>query len=117
MNAVTQNALVIDGGVARVFDDVENDGPMWAGTGKRWARTAVRFAERFNSPPTVQLSIALIDTDSGRNLRLELYTEDVTAEGFTAVAHTWKDTRIGRLHVSWTALGTGDAEIPGTWPV
>ena len=117
MNAVTTNSVAIEGSVAQVFDHIDNGGPMWAGTGKRWARTIVNFQENFNKAPTVQLSIAMIDADSARNLRLELYAEDVTADGFTAVAHTWNDTRIGRLHVNWTAVGTTDAEIPGVWEV
>ena len=117
MNAVTSNAIAIEGSVARVFDHIDNSGPMWAGTGKRWSRAVVRFNEKFNKPPTVQLSIAMIDADSARNLRLELYTEDVTPDGFTVVAHTWNDTRIGRLHVNWTAVGTTDADVPGKWSV
>ncbi len=114
---MTHNALAIDNGVAQVFDHIENSGPMWAGRGKRWARVVVAFGETFNKPPTVQLSIAMIDADSNRNLRLELFAEDVTETGFTAVAHTWSDTRIGRLQVNWTAIGTADAELPGAWQV
>ena len=117
MNAITQNALAIDNGVAQIFDHIENEGPMWLGSGKRWSRTVVDFKQDFNTPPAVQMSIAMIDADSNRNLRLELFAEDVTTKGFTAVAHTWSDTRIGRLQVNWTAIGTTDAPLPGAWEV
>lgn len=117
MNAVANSAIAIEGSVVQVFDHIENSGAMWIGTGKRWARAIVNFQEKFNRPPTVQLSIAMIDADSSRNLRLELYVEDVTTNGFTAVAHTWNDTRIGRLHVNWTAVGTSDAPVSGSWEV
>ena len=112
-----QATLAIDGGVAHVFDHIENDGPMWCGSGKRWARTVVTFDEAFSEPPKIQLSIAMIDADSGRNLRFELHAEDVTERSFTAVAHTWSDTRIGRLQVNWTAIGARTAVSDGKWDV
>ncbi|MEM9062836.1 MAG: H-type lectin domain-containing protein [Pseudomonadota bacterium] len=114
MNSVNPLTLAIAGGVTKIFDHIENKGPMWAGSGKRWAREVVAFSEPFSHPPTVQLSISVIDADSGRNLRLDLHTEDVTCDSFTAVAHTWSDTRIGRLQVNWTAIGS---RIEGATPV
>ena len=119
MNNVNPLTLAIDGGVVEIFDHIENKGPMWTGSGKRWARAVVSFDEPFSRPPTVQLSIAVIDADSSRNLRFELHAEDVTERGFTAVAHTWNDTRIGRLQVNWTAIGTRQVEVerPGAWNV
>jgi len=117
MSNLIQSELAIDGGVAQVFDHIENEGPMWGGTGKRWARTVVKFDDPFSAPPKVQLSIAMIDADSGRNLRFELNAEDVTEVGFTAVAHTWSDTRIGRLQVNWTAIGARSATAGSTWDV
>lgn len=103
LNSLT---LAIDGGVAKVFDHIENSGPMWCGSGKRWSRASVTFEQPFSGPPQVQLSIALIDADSSKNLRFELNAEDVHEDGFTVVVHTWSDTRIGRLKVNWTAIGS-----------
>lgn len=114
MNSVNPLTLAVGSGVAKVFDHIENAGPMWSGTGKRWSRSVVTFPDPFSHPPTVQLSISVIDADSGKNLRLDLHTEDVTCEGFTAVAHTWSDTRIGRLQVNWTAIGS---RIEGATPL
>lgn len=116
MSLVTTE-LAIDGGIAQIFDHIENNGPMWGGSGKRWARTVVRFEEPFGTKPKVQMSIAMIDADSSRNLRIELHAEDISTDGFTAVAHTWNDTRIGRLQVNWTAIGTRTAEDDGRWKV
>ena len=100
-----------------MFDHIEADGDMWTGTGKRWARSSLRFATPFLSPPAVQLSIAMIDADTGCNLRLELFTETLTREGFTAVAHTWSDTRIGRLQLNWTAIGNRRSDVGPMWDV
>lgn len=117
MSILIKSELAIDGGLAQVFDHIENEGPMWGGTGKRWARTVVAFDTPFSAPPKVQLSIAMIDADSGRNLRFELHAEDVTEHGFTAVAHTWSDTRIGRLQVNWTAIGGRSGATESRWDV
>lgn len=117
MNSVNPLALAIGSGVVKVFDHIENQGPMWTGSGKRWSRAVVTFTEPFSRPPTVQLSIAVIDADSNRNLRLDLHTEDVTAERFTAVTHTWSDTRIGRLQLNWTAIGTRFEDATPLWNV
>lgn len=117
MNNVNPLTLAIGGGVVKVFDHIENNGPMWAGSGKRWARAVVEFTEPFSSPPTVQLSISVIDADCSRNLRLDLHAEDVSETGFTAVSHTWSDTRIGRLQVNWTAIGSRVAGSTPLWDV
>lgn len=114
MNSVNANAVAIDSGIVQVFDHIENEGPMWYGSGKRWSRAVVRFDEPFTQMPAIQLSLAMIDADSGRNLRLELHAEDIRPEGFTAVAHTWSDSRIGRLQLNWTAIGM---RLDGTSPV
>lgn len=117
MNTFNPMQMTISNGVVHVFDHIESAGPMWGGSGKRWARAVVRFDEAFLAPPAVQMSIAMIDADTGRNLRLELATEDVTSVGFTAVAHTWSDTRIGRLQLNWTAIGQGPGGAQPLWDV
>ncbi|MFK7942224.1 MAG: H-type lectin domain-containing protein [Paracoccaceae bacterium] len=117
MNTFNPVQFAVINGVASIFDHIESEGPMWRGTGKRWARAAVRFPTSFVLPPVVQLSLAMIDADSGRNLRLELTTEDVSRGGFTAVAHTWSDTRIGRLQLNWTAFGQGTVAAEPLWDV
>ncbi len=117
MNDFATVTLAIDSGVSKVFDHIENEGPMWSGIGKRWARSVIRFESAFAQPPAIQLSIAMIDADSSRNLRLELHSEDITTTGFTAVAHTWNDTRIGRLQVNWTAIGGRGGDPEARWSV
>ena len=117
MNTFSPTQLSVANGVAHIFDHIESDGPMWTGSGKRWARAAVRFDTPFVAPPAVQIAISMIDADNNRNMRLELSTEDLSPSGFTAVAHTWNDTRIGRLQVSWTAIGQGTGGAEPLWDV
>lgn len=117
MNISQPNTFAAETGIAQVFDHIEQEGPMWSGSGDRWARTAVHFETPFGATPSVQVALSMIDADAGANLRLELSTEDVTAKGFIAVAHTWSDTRIGRLRVSWSAFGSRSGEMPERWNV
>ena len=117
MNSMSANAFAVESGVVQVFDHIENEGPMWYGRGQRWSREVVMFGEPFTHAPAVQLSLAMIDADSGRNLRLELHAEDIRPEGFTAVAHTWSDSRIGRLQLNWTAIGSRMEGATPVWDV
>lgn len=97
-------------GSVLVFDHIETNGQMWVGTGERRATAKVKFEAAFDRAPHVLLSISMIDADNGSNLRLQLSAENVTRTGFMAIAYTWKDTRIGRLSVSWIAMGKFGSE-------
>lgn len=98
-------ALGVASGTVLVFDHVITSGEMWTGSGKRWARAEVVFETPFDSPPHVQLTLQMIDSDQAHNLRLALSAEAISRTGFQAVAHTWNATRIGRLSLSWLAIG------------
>lgn len=117
MNTFSPLQMAVTSGRVEVFDHILSNGPMWTGSGKRWARAAVSFDQPFVTTPVVQVSISMIDADTGKNLRLEFTTEDLGPDGFTIVAHTWSDTRIGRLQVNWTAIGQGAAGAEPLWDV
>ena len=78
---------------------------MWAGTGKRQARRSIAFEQPFRHPPTVQVTLSMVDMDHSFNTRLDLSAEAITKQGFDAVFRTWGDTRVARIRVSWTAIG------------
>lgn len=107
--------LAIESGNARIFDHIESNGPMWSETGERSEATQVTFNTLFTKPPAVHMSISMIDTDSSRNLRLSLKASNTTAEGFSAIAAVWSDTRIGRLEVAWTAIGISVENTTPLW--
>ena len=102
--------LVVASGTALVFDHVEGSGPMWASSGEREESVAVLFDQPFSHRPSVHLSIQMIDADNAMNLRLQLRSADIRKAGFRAIAYTWSDTRIGRLAVSWMAIGRTGSE-------
>lgn len=97
-------------GTSLLFDHIESSGPMWADRGERWVDKFIHFDTPFDRPPHVMMSIEMIDADNSTNLRLQLRAEDIKRHGFKAVAYTWSDTRIGRLSISWIALGKMGSE-------
>lgn len=102
-------------GALALFDHVETGGEMWTGSGRREISARAAFARPFSEPPAVLVAIRLIDGDSRSNLRLELAVTGCDPAGFTVTARTWSDTRIGRLSVSWLAVGERRAEDEEPW--
>ena len=43
--------------------------------------------------------------DSAANVRADVSTDNVTAEGFELVFRTWGDTRVARVRMRWMAIG------------
>lgn len=102
---LTSGAIGVDQGTTPLFSHVECNGEMWTGEGDREIRCTIPFSTAFRAPPAVHLSLALFDLDQMTNPRAELRAEAVTETGFEAVFHTWADTRIARITVSWMAIG------------
>ncbi|WP_171209991.1 MULTISPECIES: H-type lectin domain-containing protein [unclassified Ruegeria] len=105
MKKFLTHPIGIDQGEEVLFSEFGNGGEMWTGEGPRERRTEIQFAERFRSPPVVQLGISLWDVDNSSALRAEVTTSDITCDGFVAVFRTWSDTRIARIRVAWIAMG------------
>lgn len=95
----------IDQGTATLFTDFESDGEMWSGEGDRSRTVAVTFSEPFKSPPSVQVTMELLDMHHAENHRTVLKADNITATGFDIVFRTWGDTRIARVRAAWMAIG------------
>ena len=100
-----QGTIGVDHGTRLLFSDFAHDGPMWAGTGPREVRHVLSFKEPFREPPHVSVALSMWDMDSGRNSRVDLQAENVTADGFDLVFRTWSDSRIARVRADWTVIG------------
>lgn len=105
MRKLQAHLIGIDQGKTEVFSEFETGGDMWTGSGARERRQAVVFSEPFRSAPVVQVSLSLWDIDQSANLRADVQAENVTPSGFELVFRTWSDTRVARVHMSWTAIG------------
>lgn len=65
----------------------------------------VKFATPFDKEPKVFLAISLLDMDSARNLRINTFADDVSADGFTWHANAWADTNLYQTGLDWIAFG------------
>lgn len=105
MKRLNSRLVGIDQGEVVLFSEYESGGTMWTGEGERTRRQAVRFCERYRSPPVVHCALSMWDIDSQTNARVEVITEAITATDFTVVFRTWADTHIARVRVCWMAIG------------
>ncbi|KAH8595971.1 metalloprotease, partial [Bisporella sp. PMI_857] len=65
----------------------------------------VNFAKAFDKEPKVFLAISQLDIDSARNLRINAFADNVSAEGFNWHADAWADTLCYSAGVDWIAFG------------
>lgn len=105
MRKLSNHRIGICEGQALLFSDFEEGGPMWSGSGPRRARQAVIFPESYRAPPSVQVTLSMIDMDHSTNTRLDISAEEITERGFDIVFRTWGNTRVARIRASWTAIG------------
>ncbi|MEL6608865.1 MAG: H-type lectin domain-containing protein [Pseudomonadota bacterium] len=105
MKRLRNHYIGIDQGEEILFQDFENGGPMWTGTGPRMSRRLVSYGEAFRSAPSVQVALTMWDFDEAKNARVDLKAENITKDGFEIVFRTWGDTRVARVRVGWTAMG------------
>lgn len=107
-----------ESGQVALFDHIEGEGPMWSGDGPRSVVSAIQFSGDFAKAPGVHVSICSVDAAHEQNLRLRLEATEISPKGFVVEAHTWGDTRIGRLSVSWLAVGSApEPADDGVWDV
>lgn len=105
MLKIENHQLGITQGSLLLFSDFQDGGAMWTGTGPRELRRVVEFAEVFQRPPVVQVSLSMLDIDQSTNHRVDISAEMVTEDGFVIVFRTWGDTKIARVRADWTAFG------------
>ncbi|MFQ5438024.1 MAG: H-type lectin domain-containing protein [Paracoccaceae bacterium] len=105
MKRLRNHLIGVDQGSVILFSDFDSDGEMWAGSGPRSRRIAVRFSTSFKSAPIVQVSIEMFDMDQRTNQRSDISHENVTPTGFDILFRTWGDTRVARARAGWLAIG------------
>ena len=105
MKRLRSHSIGVDQGDVALFSDFEDGGAMWTGNGPRERRRAIKFATKYKSPPSVQVSVSLWDVDTASALRAEVTAEDITETGFDIVFRTWLDSRVARLRVAWISIG------------
>ena len=81
-----------------------NDTAMKNGSGERTAIESIVFKNELREPPTIQVSLAGLNTDSGFNSRIEVSAKNITLEGFDIVMRTWGPSNVHFVKVNWIAL-------------
>ena len=99
------HTIGVDQGDLVLFSDFEDDGEMWTGEGPRLTRHAARFAESYEAPPVVQVSLSMWDISNRSNARADVTADKITCDGFDIVFRTWGDTRVARVRVAWISIG------------
>ena len=104
-------------GSVMLFSDFQDEGPMWTGHGPRMVRHVVSFDVPFLAPPAVHVGLGMWDIAAETNQRVDVTSEQVTAQGFVILFQTWGDTRIARVRADWLAIGRiphcDDFVVPG----
>ncbi|KAJ3126047.1 cytokinesis protein 3 [Nowakowskiella sp. JEL0407] len=77
---------------------------IWGWCDTRMCTNSVTFPTPFNEVPTVTTSVYMIDTDHKANTRVYVEARDITKEGFTATAHTWADSTVHYVGITWVAF-------------
>ena len=82
------------------------DSPGWKlldGEGPRWHEVQVTFPQAFRFQPTVRVMLTGSDILDGANHRLTAYPTEITKGGFKLMFHTWANTRVWSVAVTWMA--------------
>lgn len=88
-----------------LFNHFDENLKMWSEEGDRAVVRRFVFREVFILRPAICFGIIGIDSDQGRNLRYNVFVEDITPDAFSIKFSAWGDTRIARTSISWQAIG------------
>jgi hypothetical protein len=112
-NAVIPKKLIAPVPVARLDTAAWGSGvgdPTWnldsGPVGERIWTHHYNFSSAFANPPIVVLSLGMLNTIQGTDVRLAFYPENVTVNGFDAYVKTWWDTLLYYVSGVWTAYGS-----------
>lgn len=76
-----------------------------SGSSEEIQQQFVGFGRAFSAPPTIVIGTVTLDAHKDRNLRYDVWVDNVTATGFVAYFKTWSDTELYLLTVEWLAYG------------
>ncbi len=105
MRRLTNQVIGIDQGEVVLFSDFQDDGPMWTGSDAREKRVAVEFSEAYSTPPSVHVTLAMIDISNMKAHRTDISAENISVGGFEIVFRTWGDSKVARVRAAWTSIG------------
>ncbi|WGI23170.1 H-type lectin domain-containing protein [Amylibacter sp. IMCC11727] len=105
-----QTTLVL--GQGELFRHVNPDDFMWNGDGDRHLNVFIAFTKPLRRVPLVQVNLMGVDASHAQNLRLKLRVSDAAVTGFVVTAHTWQDTKLAGVDISWSAFEQSNSAPP-----
>ena len=78
---------------------------MHSSFGPRSFKVHINFDKKYERIPHVMVSLKGFDANGDRNIRLYVFSENVSVYGFDVVIGTWNDSLIYEAHVSWISFG------------
>lgn len=74
------------------------------GYGVRNSIYTVKFATPFGTPPKMTVSLYYLEIDSNYPSRIRVTAENITVDSFDVRFHTWDDSKIAAVGVTWIAI-------------
>ena len=78
---------------------------MHTSFGPRSFKVHINFDKKYERIPNVMVSIKGFDINGDRNIRIYVFSENVSVYGFDLVIGTWNDSLIYEVHVCWISFG------------
>ena len=78
---------------------------MHSSKGPRSFKIHINFNEKYEKIPHVMVSLKGLDINGDRNIRIYVFSENVSVYGFDLVIGTWNDSLIYEVNVSWISYG------------
>ncbi len=78
--------------------------PFEVGFGRRKDTKYVQFSSPFDMPPSIFLSLVLIDLSNKSNDRVSTKASEITCQGFLLTLETWENSQVYGVDVSWLAF-------------
>ena len=95
-------AFVFIDGVAN-FNYFQTGKLFEVGSGDRTDNRYIAFTPPFATAPRIILAIKELDVSNQSNVRIDTYPTDVSRDGFSLNVHTWDQTKIYSVAISWIA--------------
>ena len=64
----------------------------------------INFDEKYEKNPRVMVSINQLDYDKNKNLRINVFPENIDISGFDITIATWDDTSIYSVRIDWISF-------------
>jgi hypothetical protein len=101
--AVAFSGKLIQGSYTSNYYSTNPKHPFMTGTGERFITEHIKFAQAYHENPTVTASLNFLDSGNDSNVRIQVYTKNVSKTGFDLVIRTWFTTKVYGVGASWVA--------------